>query len=101
MSLRVCLVAGCPELTDSTRCHAHTRAKDRARGTRQARGYDATHTRLRKQWVPIVAAGAVHCTRCHQLITKGQAWDLGHDDDDRSAYTGPEHARCNRATAGR
>ena len=27
------------------------------------------------------------------------AWDLGHDDYDRSIYRGPEHARCNRSAA--
>jgi hypothetical protein len=32
-------------------------------------------------------------------ILPGQDWDLGHDDYDRSRYTGPEHRRCNRQTS--
>ncbi|MEH6794032.1 MAG: hypothetical protein V7694_07825 [Rhodococcus sp. (in: high G+C Gram-positive bacteria)] len=45
--------------------------------------------------------GAVMCGRCKQLIHPQSEWDLGHDDRDRTKYTGPEHLACNRATAGR
>lgn len=66
-----------------------------------ARGYGSRHQALRKEWAPLVDAGHVTCWRCGQPITPGQAWDLGHDDHDRSIYRGPEHRGPNRATAGR
>lgn len=61
-----------------------------------ARGYDAEHVRLREQWRPHVEAGEVECWRCLELIEPGDPWDLGHDDEDRSVYRGPEHRACNR-----
>jgi hypothetical protein len=42
----------------------------------------------------------VDCARCGERIEPGEPWDLGHDDVDRSRYTGPEHRRCNRSTRG-
>ena len=66
-----------------------------------ARGYGHTHQQLRRQWAPQVATGTVECWRCRELIDADAPWDLGHDDADRGFYRGPEHRRCNRATARR
>ena len=67
--------------------------------TMEQRGYGQSHYDLRKVWWPKVAAGRVVCHRCGRPILPGQPWDLGHDDYDRSRYTGPEHRRCNRQTS--
>lgn len=95
---RVCGAPSCPRLTDGGRCAEHRQQVERARGTRQQRGYDKTHDRLRKQWEPQVVTGKIRCARCGEPITG--AWDLGHTED-RTAWTGPEHAGCNRAAGGR
>jgi hypothetical protein len=65
------------------------------------RGYGSKHAQLRRTWKSRVEAGAVRCARCGELIVPGDRWDLGHDDEDRSVYSGPEHARCNRRAGGR
>jgi predicted nucleic acid-binding Zn ribbon protein len=67
-------------------------------GKTAARGYGAKHQALRKEWAAKVDAGLVDCPRCGRPILPGTPWDLGHDDDDRTIYRGPEHQRCNRAT---
>lgn len=77
-----------------------------------ARGYGAAHQKRRKQLARLVAAGSALCGRCGGWIAPdgrpcprcgklGCGWDLGHVDLDRGAPTSPEHACCNRATAGR
>lgn len=97
--MKVCSEPGCPTLTTGARCPAHTRARDRSRGTRTERGYGREHEALRARWAPLVATGLVTCHRpgCPYLIPAGDPWDLGHDDHDRSRYHGPEHRACNRA----
>lgn len=97
----VCTEHGCPVIVaQSGRCPTHTRAKARTRGSRQDRGYDSGHDRERARWAPLVARGTTTCRKCGLQIRAGEAWDLGHTDD-RTTWTGPEHARCNRQAAGR
>ena len=79
----------------------------RANGARRAasstvsRGYGADHQRERQKWAARVDAGQVGCARCGRQIRPGEAWDLGHDDQDRGRYWGPEHSHCNRQAGGR
>lgn len=70
----------------------------RARSKTSARGYGAQHQAQRAALAPLVATGTVACWRCGHLIQPSQAWDLGHDDHDRTKYRGAEHQGCNRAT---
>ena len=101
MSLRVCAEPGCPILGTKPRCKAHTRQRDKARGTRQQRGYDNAHDKLRRAYQRSMDNGCVyHCWRCTRLIDPND-WHLGHDDHDRNVYRGPECPACNQATAGR
>jgi hypothetical protein len=93
-TVKVCAEAGCPELTTTTRCPSHTRAKDRARGTRQERGYNVAHERLRAKWSRKVATGLVACARCAERISPLEPWHLDHTDD-RTGYLGPSHVACN------
>ena len=77
----------------------------RYRGTRQERGYDAEHDRLRAAWKPIVDAGDADCHEpiClepERWIKPGTDWDLSHSKD-RSGWTGPSHATCNRSAGGK
>lgn len=98
----VCSEPNCPEIHQGTgRCPNCRTAYERERGTAHARGYGPRHQRLRTNLAPAVQAGQVNCWRCGQPIQPGTPWDLGHADDDRTVYRGPEHAKCNRATASR
>ncbi len=95
-----CRHPGCIQPARGGLCPTHQAERERARPSRQARGYGAAHDKLRKQWAPKVATGRVKCARCNKPIKVGQSWDLGHSDD-RTSYRGPEHRKCNRATMGR
>lgn len=109
--MRACL--DCPRLipngTRDGRCDEHRRGKDRARGSSSQRGYDSRHQAERKAWALLVATGTVTCRRApsgHCLeplptISPDEPWQLGHPDAQCPAPKGPEHRRCNAATAGR
>ncbi|MGW0043461.1 hypothetical protein [Rhodococcus sp. NPDC003348] len=99
--MRVCAQHGCPRLQPERMCLEHRRQHERVRGTTTERGYGHTHQQLRERWRPAVEAGRVRCARCHRPIATGSPWDLGHRDEDRRRYAGPEHEACNRATAAR
>jgi hypothetical protein len=104
VSLSVCLEPGCPKLVNRTRCAAHERARDKARGTRQERGYDAAHDALGRDYQRRMDAGErFSCWRCDKPLgtRRNIDWQLGHDDHDRTKYRGPECPACNLATSGR
>jgi hypothetical protein len=95
-----CAEQGCGTTTTSTRCGPHTRQRDRQRGTRQQRGYDGAHNRLRAALVATYHP-ADPCARCRRpLGPDPTVLDLGHTDD-RTGYRGLEHRRCNRGAARR
>lgn len=64
-------------------------------------GYGAAHKARRRREAKLVEAGRATCWRCGKPIAPGGDWDLGHDDNDRTKYMGPEHVACNRATSTR
>jgi len=101
MARRPCIEPDCPTLTQSSRCPKHERARDKARGTRQTRGYSAHHNRTRADYQRRMDHGQTYtCWRCGDDIDP-EHWHLGHDDHDRTAYRGPECVPCNTATRGR
>lgn len=91
----------CPE--HRPRQESWRNATRKPKASTAARGYGPAHQRLREQWRPRVEALEVDCWRCGNLIVpdyavRGDGWDLGHDDEDRETYRGPEHSECNRRT---
>jgi hypothetical protein len=93
-----CLEPRCTTRTTRTRCTTHTRQRDRRRGTRQQRGYDSTHDRLRAALVAALDPWTP-CPRCGQPLGPDPSiLDLMHRQD-RAGWLGLGHARCNRDTA--
>ena len=77
-------------------------------GRTTALGYGHKHQQERKRLAPLVARGGFVCTRyghpqfpdCPGPIEPWDEWELGHDDNDKRIYTGPEHKACNRRAGG-
>jgi hypothetical protein len=54
------------------------------------RGYGTKHQRLRRMWQRRLDSGEFSgCARCGLPIVRGMRWDPGHEDSDRSHYSGP------------
>ena len=101
MAARACL--DCPRIGHwkRGRCNEHERARDKQRGRRQQRGYDAEYDAQRRAWQRRMNQGStIKCWRCDEPIDP-EHWHLGHDDDDRTVIRGPECPSCNLAAAGR
>lgn len=98
---KICAKPGCPRPATGSLCTPHARAADKARGTREQRGYGQAHRNQRQAIAPQVATGTVRCARCNDYIQPGQDWHLDHDDNDRTKYIGPSHKHCNLSAAGR
>lgn len=82
-------------------CVRHAREYEGRRGTRQERGYTASHDQLRAAWQARIDAGEIiYCADgCGTRIT-GRAWHLGHTED-RTAYLGPQTIAHNTSDGGR
>jgi hypothetical protein len=63
--------------------------------------YGPAYRKVRKDYAATVDAGLVDCWRCGHRIEAGSKWHLGHVDGDPTRIAGPEHVRCNCATAKR
>lgn len=105
MALRVCSTPGCPILVPAGagRCIPCERKHNQARGTSTERGYGTKHQHKRIGWQRRLDKGErVTCWRpdCDTIINPDD-WTLGHCDNDRTIYHGPECAPCQYATAGR
>lgn len=63
--------------------------------------YCTHHQQMRVQWEAAVRTGKAECWRCGKALAPTELFDLGHDDDDRTRYRGPECRPCNRSTSTR
>lgn len=103
MTLRVCATPGCPELTDSTRCQAHTKAKrrreDKRRPSARQRGYDSKWQRTRAAYLrshPVCEdpEGCIErATDVHHLDGLGPKGARGHDEANLLALCHEHHSR--------
>ena len=59
------------------------------------------HRQGRKAGQRLIDSGQAHCWRCGAHLPPGGPWHLGHDDNDRTVYRGPECPPCNLSAAAR
>lgn len=92
--MRVCSEPGCGELVEAGKCVAHRREYDKARGTREERGYGTEHRATRAALLP--EAYGTPCSLCGRYMFPHHKLDLDHTAD-RKGYRGIVHAHCNRS----
>lgn len=95
---RVCPTPGCPRLTSGGYCTTHRAERERARGTRQERGYDADYDRRRKAALD----GATRCSSCGAAFSDDNPATGGHVVDIRAGGTTADGvvAECRRCNLG-
>ena len=100
--MKRCPHTRCPNLIPRSAryCPEHAVDYETRRGSRQARGYGASHDRERTRIAHLVEHLQAHCAKCGLIVLPTESWDLGHNED-RTRWTGAEHARCNRSDGGR
>lgn len=103
MNKRVCSKPGCPELVpaDAYRglCDKHRREYDRARGSREDRGYGVDHQAERARILTRILAGEdIRCVTCDAPLDAN--FHLGHNAD-RTGWIGGQCPHCNDSEAGK
>lgn len=93
MSLRVCSVPGCPVLCPGGKCPGCAKDADKARGTRQQRGYGQEHIKrfregvLARDPICVICYSAPSTVADHYPLDKRELIEAGMDDHD------PKHGR--------
>lgn len=95
--MRVCSQSGCGVLISKAGyCTTHARVREQARGTRQARGYDAAFDRAKQEPEYVTAT---HCETCGERFTTDNPKTAGHltaiRDGGRGSGIKAECRRCN------
>ena len=82
--------------------HRFRTTQPTAADARRRREYASPrHRQTRAAWQKRIDRGEpIWCWRCRKVrITPGMKWHLGHDDQDRTIYRGPECVPCNLTAA--
>lgn len=101
--MKVCAESGCPNLTDSTRCEFHSKAKrrreDQRRPSAKARGYDSKWERTRRLYLrshPICEdpEGCIdRSTDVDHIDGLGPLGPKGHDEENLRALCHSHHSK--------
>lgn len=98
MTLKVCAVPGCPELTDAGRCEACSGEAERRRGTATERGYGSRWRKVRAAYLhrqPLceVDGCLAFATDVDHIDGLGPKGPRGHDFGNLRALCHSHHSR--------